>query len=791
MIRNYFKIAWRNLKNNLFYSSINIIGLTIGLTVGLLILLWLQNELTFNHFDGKEKNIFKVNSNIEMNGEIQVWHSSPGPVAAFARKEIPGVVQAVRISGKWDHTVFVVEEAVFEAEKMAYTDPELFRMFQVKFLEGSANKPFVDNHSVVITKSLARNYFGDDAALGKSIRADFEENYIVSGVIEDLPENSSINYKMLFPLSIMASWYTGDSYWKSLDSDWGNFNYQTFLELEEGADYAQVRTQISEINAKHDPNAASNKVNRAYELQPIAQLNLYQPDGSPSGIQTVRIFVIIAILILLIASINYVNLSTARAMMRAKEVSMRKIIGAQKTQLFVQFLFESVLFIALSVFIAIGLIYALLPVYNQLTEKNLAFSILNPQVWKIILGVAIFITVSSAIYPAILLSSFKPLEALKGKLNFGVGNTAFRHVLVTVQFVFSVSLIIGTLIIGQQLEYLNSKDPGFKRDQIITFSASGKMGEHMETVKSELKNIAGVQDVALANGRIYNSGRTTGDTDWEGKDPDQSFVVQEFAVDESFLRMMEMDLVAGESFKGTRADSAHYILNETAVRLMGISDPVGKSFALHEIEGKIIGVVRDFHSHSMKYAIEPIVIRYTPVASMIYVKIAGENADASITAAQQLWNKYNSGFPFKYQYLDEAYQELYKSEQRTAKLFNIFCVVAVLVSCMGLFGLATYTAKVRTKEIGIRKVIGASVLQISSLLSFGFLKLVVIALLIASPVAYLAMDSWLQDFSYRINIEWYVFAAAAAITILIAIVTVSFQAIRAALANPVKSLRDE
>ena len=791
MIRNYFKIAWRNLKNNLFYSSINIIGLTVGLTVGLLILLWLQNELTFNHFEGREKNIYKVNSNIEMNGEVQVWHSSPGPVAAFARSEVPGVKQAVRVSGKWDHTVFVVDEAVFEAQGMAYADPELFQMFRAGFLEGSAAKPFIDNHSVIITESLARTYFGNEPALGKTIRADFEESYIVSGVIEDFPDNSSFDYQMIFPISIMAAWYTGNSYWKSLDSDWGNFNYQTFLELDEGADYTLVRNQISEINTKHDPNAASNKVSRAYELQPITQVNLYSPDGSATGIQTVRIFAIIAVLILLIASINYVNLSTARAMTRAKEVSMRKIIGAQKVQLFAQFLIESLLFILFSIILAVGLIYALLPFYNGLTDKNLLFNILDPQVWKIILAVSLFITMSSAVYPAILLSSFKPLQALKGKLNFGVGNTAFRHILVTVQFVFSVSLIIGTLIIGQQLNYLHSKDPGFRRDQIITFSASGKMADHVEAVKAELKNIAGVEDVALANGRIYNSGRTTGDTEWEGKDPNQSFVVQEFAVDESFLPMMEMSLVAGEAFKGNRSDSSHYILNETAVRLMGISDPVGKAFALHEVHGKIIGVVRDFHSHSMKYAIEPIVIRYNPAASMIYVRISGENGEAGIAAAQHLWNKYNSGFPFKYQYLDEAYQELYKSEQRTAKLFNIFCLVAVFVSCMGLFGLATYTAKVRTKEIGIRKVIGASVLQISSLLSIGFLKLVVIALMIASPVAYLAMDSWLQDFTYRISIKWYVFAATAAITILLAIITVSFQAIKAAIANPVKSLRDE
>lgn len=792
MIKNYIKTAWRNIRNNVFYSSINIIGLAVGLTVGLLILLWIQSEMSYNHFDGAEQNIYKVNSNIEMNGEVQVWPSTPGPVAAYAKKEIPGVKRAVRVGATWHYSVFSYKDEVFEADPMAFVDPEFFDMFQADFLEGNAKQPFIDDQSIILTERLARKYFGDEPALGKTIQGDFQDKYTVSGVVKDLSPNSSVDFAMLFPISIIAhSWYPS-SYWESIDTDWGNFNYRTYLELNPNTSYEKVRDQLSVINARNDRNAASNNVERAYELQQISQMNLYHTDGSASGIQSVRIFIIIAVLILLIASINYVNLSTARAIARAKEVSMRKIIGAQKNQLFFQFIFESLVFILLAIIISFGLIFLLLPAFNAIIGKELSFNLSDPSVWKIILSVGLFTTLASSVYPAILLSSFKPLEAIKGKLSFGLGNNIFRHILVTVQFVFSVALIIGTVIISQQLDFLNTKDPGYDRSQTFTFNAHGKMSEHMNTVKSELSKLSEVEGVTVASRQLYNVNSTTGDTDWEGRDPDNnSFVVKTMSIDENFIPMMKMELAKGSNFTGSKADSTHYILNETAIRLMGLENPIGKRFALHEVEGTIIGVVKDFNMQSMKLAIEPIVINYNPSASLVYVKMKGTDAEKVIETATALWDRYNSGFPFKYTFMDEGYNALYKSEQRTAKLFNIFCILAVFVACLGLFGLATYTAKVRTKEIGIRKVVGASVLQITGLLSVSFLKLIVIAILIASPLAYLAMTYCLQDFTYRISIEWSVFAITSIVTLLIALITVSSQAIKAAIANPVDSLRDE
>jgi len=792
MIKNYFKIAWRNVIQNKFYSAINLVGLTVGLTVGILILLWVQNELSYNSFAGREQHIYKVNSNVEMSGGTQVWYTTPGPVAAFAKSDIPEVNRAVRIAERWDYSVFSDQEKVFEADKMAYCDPELFTLFKLHFLEGSATKPFIDNQSIVLTKSLAHKYFGDTSALGKTIQADHEDSYTVTGVIEDIPENSSISYDLFFPLSIMAAWYNGKGYWKSLDSDWGNFNYTTYLELKPNASVSNVRDMLAGINLRNDPNAPSNKVERAYELQAITDMNLHRPDGSPSGIQTVKIFTLVALLILLIGSINYINLATARSMTRAKEVSMRKIIGAQRQQLIFQFIIESALFILVAVLLSFSLIFLVLPSFNNLMDTHLHLNLLDQTIWRTTFAVAIFIILASSLYPAFLLSSFKPLESLKGKLGFGIGHTTFRHVLVTVQFVFSIGLIVGTLIIGRQLHFLNTNDPGFQRAQVITFDARENMLDHMASIKSELSRVSGIKGVAVGNGKIYNIGYTTGDTDWEGKDPNNtSFVVREFAQDEHFIPLMGMQLALGRNFTGSKTDSAHYILNETAVRAIGLKNPVGKRFTLHEVEGTIIGVIKDFNMASMKYAIEPVVIRYNPAASTLYIKTEGKDATSAIQAAKRIWDRYNTGFPFHYRFLDADYASLYQREQRTARLFSLFCAIAVLVSCLGLFGLATYTAKIRRKEIGIRKVIGASVTEIILMLSTGFLRWILLAFVIACPIAYYAMDKWLQDFNYRISISWPVFAMTGLLAMIIAILTISIQAVKAATANPVESLRDE
>lgn len=793
MIWNYIKTIWRTIKLNPFYSGINILGLTLGLSVGFLILLWIQHELAYNRFDGQRENIYKVNSNIETNGRLQVWPNTPGPVAAFAREAVSGVAHATRIRGMWEHNVYSVGDEVYEPDGAVYVDVDFFSMFQTQFKEGVKSKPFIDNYSVVITRSLAEKMFGKEPAIGKTISGDFKENYTVSGVIEDLPENSSVAYSMFFPMSIVARWYETDPnpYWESLDADWGNFNYTTYLQTDPGVPMQDVRQQLADINAKHDRNAALNKVERAYELQAIDQINLYQPDGTPTGAQRIRIFSIVALLTLVIACINYINLSTARATTRAKEVSMRKIVGAASRQLFFQFIWESCCFILLAVLCSLGVVYLSLPWFNTLIGDHLEFSLKDASVWRMIAGVSVFILIASSIYPAILLSGFKPLQAIKGRVTTGISKQHFRPVLVTVQFLFSAALIVGTLVIGNQLNYLIKKDPGYNREQVFTFSAQGKMAAHMETVKAQLAGLSGVEDIALADQTIYSLGRTTGDIQWEGMDPNAGLVIKPFGIDASFITMMDMKIVAGKGFSGSKLDSAHVMLNESAVKAMGLEYPVGKRITLFDEAYTVLGVLKDFNYRSLKYDIEPVILYYNPIGTMAYIKTSAENTEKTLAGAKMIWKQYNGRFPFHYRFMDEGYQAQYRTEQITATLFRFFSGMAVVIACLGLFGLATYSSKVRVKEIGIRKVVGASPGQITMMLSLDFLRWVVLALILAFPLAYFIMQNWLENFYYRIDLSWSVFALSALLVFIIAILTISLQALRAALANPVHSLRDE
>ncbi len=791
MIKNYLKTAWRNLVKNEFYSIINIAGLTIGLAVGILILLWVQDELSFDNFHHEAKNIYRVNAQIGTGNSKQVFEVTQGPIATYAKKEVPGVKNAVRIIQNYDNAVFTYQNKTLKENNVAYTDPSLFQMFDFKLLQGNLKNPFPNNQSVVITQSTAKKYFGKANPIGKVLQADHKDNFTVSGILEDFPNNSSINYDMLFPMDIKAKQYNGKGFWKTLDSDWGNFGYTTFLEVQPGTSLKNIGEQLIRVQMKNAPHIKVSVADNHYELQQLANIHLYKGDGTSSGMQTVKIFLVVAILILLIACINYVNLSTARSILRAKEVSIRKIIGAQQKQLFFQFIIESDIFYSISLLLAFVLIALLMPFYNQLSGKKMHLNLLDVNVWKVISLTIIGTLLASSIYPSLLLTSFDPLKSLKGKLNLGVGNTAFRKTLVTTQFVFSVVLIISTLIIGRQLKYIREKNPGYEREQVFSFYL-GKMRAHLDAVKADLKAEPAITSLSTTSeATLVDNGNTTGDTDWNGKDPNSMFIVSPLGVDESFISMMKMKLSSGTNFSGTKSDSTHYLLNETAVKMMGINNPVGKRFDLWGTKGTIIGVLKDFNFTSLKEAIKPAVIYFRPTGYRLYIKTTGKGATKAIAAANKLWNQYNPGIPFEYSFLDEDYGKLYQSDQRTSTLFNIFSVITILISCLGLFGLATYTAQIMTKEIGIRKVLGASVSSIVTLVSKDFLKLIVLAILIASPIAFFTMQIWLQDFAYRIQIQWWMFALAGSLAIVIALLTISFQSVKAALANPVKNLRSE
>jgi putative ABC transport system permease protein len=789
MIKNYFKTAWRNLVKNKFYSAINIAGLTLGLAIGMLILLWVQDELSFDSFNTKAKNIYRVNSYLGSGSTKRIWNTTQGPVVPYALKDIPGVKNAVRIWPGYN-SVFSYREKLLKENNTAYTDPSLFKMFGFKWIKGNPENPFPNDRSVIITQSTAKRYFGNEDAIGKVLQEDHKENYTVSGIIADFPDNSSVNYDMLFSMKVRAKDYDGTGFWKSMDTDWGNFGYTTFLEIQPGTPIKQIGEKLIRIQVQNAPWIKVALNEDAFQLQPLSKIHLYQADGTASGMQTVNIFLIVAVLILLIACINYVNLSTARSMIRAKEVSIRKIVGAQKKQLFTQFIIETILFFFIAVALAFILMALLMPYYNAISGKHMQLNLSDAALWKIVLITVAGSLIASSVYPSLLLSSFEPLKALKGKITLGIGNATFRKVLVTTQFVFSVTLIIVTLVIGRQLKYVREKDPGYDRSQVFSFNM-GEMQKHPDVVKAALRNQQGIEAVTSSDNNLVNNGHTTAGVNWDGKDPNSSFIIHHLGIDEKFIPMMKIKLIAGTNFSGVKSDSVHFILNETAVKLTGIKNPVGKRFKLQETEGTIIGVVKDFNTASLKERIEPTVIYYEPNGRLLYVKTTGKNAAKAIAASAGLWNQYNAGFPFEYTFLDEEYGKLYKTDQQTGTLFNLFSGIAIVISCLGLLGLATYTAQIMTKEIGIRKVLGASVTSIVALVSKGFLKLVLLSIIIGSPIAWYAMNKWLQSFVYRIDINWVVFLLAGLIAVGIALATISFQSVKAAIANPVKSLRSE
>ncbi|HTK20774.1 MAG TPA: ABC transporter permease [Mucilaginibacter sp.] len=790
MIRNYFKTAWRNILKNKFYASINVIGLTVGLTVGLLILLWVNDEYSFDTFNSRADRIYEINAQIGTGTSRQTWPGLPAPTGMHAAKDIPEVENSVRIGAEGDYVIYRYKDKLLPAgDNGAYfADASLFKIFDYKLLKGNTDNPFPDIHSIIITQNTATRFFGNEDPIGKVLQGNSKDNYTITGVLADFPENSSFKADILFPFELAKKNFN-NGYWKSLEQDWGDYFYKTFVLLKPRASAKVVADKLTAIHLSSQKEAAQAKLQ--YVAQPLLHLHLYNIDDTPAGLQTARIFLIVAILILVIACINYVNLSTARAMLRSKEVSVRKIIGAERRQLFAQFIIETILFFAIAVMLSLAAVKLLMPVYNTISGKEMQFNLLDRNVWKVISLTILGSLAASSIYPALLLSSFKPINALKGKLSLGIGNVLFRKGLVVSQFIFSIVLIIGTLIINQQLKYIREKDLGYDKSHVFGLGMGGIYG-HYDAVRTELLSKPGVVDVTRAGDNIVNIDNNTGDTDWDGKESKRSFLIHPLNIDQTYINFFKLKMIAGVPFTGSKADSAHYILNEAAVEEAGIKDPVGKRFKLHDTWGTIIGVVKNFNFASLRQKIEPAILCYAPQnCGTIFIKTTGKDAPGAIKAAEAAYKSYNPVIPYSYEFLDAEYDALYKSDERAGNLFSTFAGIAIFISCLGLLGLATYTAQVKIKEIGIRKVLGASVTNITTMLSKDFLGLVLISLLVASPVAWYLMTKWLQNYTYRTSISWWEFALAGTATILIAFATISYQAIKAALMNPVKTLRSE
>lgn len=787
MLTNYVKIAWRNLRAGGWYSILNIGGLAVVLAVSMLLFWWVKDELSFDRFHADADRTYVVRAHFGKGVDEQFWSGVPAPIAVAASKSVPGVEQVVRMADLWDFRSFRIGGKLFVEKNndLGYADENFLNLFDgFTVVHGNRTNPFPSPNSVVLTERMAQKLFGTADAVGKVMTVvDSNRTVTVGAVLANLPDNSSIQKQVFFPMSLRKRLFGGNGDWKRMDDDWGNYSFSTYLKLSPNMDAQVVGKKLTDIQAI----ARKGEAGSDYLLQPLTQVHLYEPSGKDVGMQQVRMLGLIALLLLSIGCINYINLTTARATRRAREVGVRKVVGAELQHLVGQLLAESLLTMSIALLAAVGLIQGLLPFYQELTGKTQSFSLLDPQVWLLLVGSLLVTLLLAGIYPAIVIASFNPLRSLRGR-GLSPGQAGLRQTLVVVQFALATGLIVGTFVIGGQLRFIRERNLGFDKEHTFLFY----VGDKAEQYKRELASESSIRAIVTSMSGILNSGSTTGDTDWDGKEPGRMFIIEQMGVSRDFLQAYGIKLAAGQNFSGTKADTAHFILNETAVKQAGITDPIGKRFKFHDINGQIIGVVKDFSTGSVRRTIQPLLMFSRPEYNgMVHVKTTGRQAAQALAATEKLWKKYNPGYPFEYTFLDETYDRMYRSEQRTGQLFNFFAGIAILVCCLGLFGLAAFTAEQRTKEIGVRKVLGASVVSIVGLLSKDFLKLVLIAIVIASPIAWWAMNQWLADFAYKISIGWWMFTLAGLLAVGIALVTVSFQSIKAALTNPVKSLRSE
>ncbi|WP_232073940.1 ABC transporter permease [Spirosoma aureum] len=791
MIRNYLKIAWRNIAHNKSFSAINILGLALGMACSLLIFLWIQDEFSVDAYHANGPQLYNVMERQFYDGKVEASPGTPGLLADELKKEFPEIAYAAGLSWEEERTFSVGEKLNKEKGRAAGAD--WFKMFSLPLLAGSAETALNAPANIAISRKLATNYFGSpQAAMGKSIRIGNKEDYQVSAVFEDIPKNGSVTYDYLLSWSDLLR----HNEWLK---EWGTNVPETRIQLRVdrngvSADPARLEAKMKSFLKSRNPGMEKRGLDVQLFLQPYQEAYLYSnfKNGYQNGgrIEYVRLFGIVAVFILLIACINFMNLATARSVKRAREVGVRKVVGAGRNWLIGQFIGEAMVLTALALVIALGLVWVLLPTFNSLTEKHITFQFATASFWFMLLGMTLVTGLIAGSYPALFLSSLNPIRVLKGTIRFGSGARLFRQGLVVFQFALSMLLIIGTIIVYRQIDFIQTKNLGFDREGMLYVSSEGELATKYGTFKQELLRMPGIQAVTKMDGTPTNGFGSTGNVQWPGKDTTTSIQFQFSTVDYDFTKTLKVNVTGRDFSSDFGADSANFLINETAARRIGYKDPIGKPLTMWGKRGTIIGVVADYHQSSMHTPIEPFIAKLGQ-GKIIIVRIKPGQTKQALASLETLARQMNPKFPLTYRFADEAFQKLYHSETVVGALVNYFAFLAIFISCLGLFGLAAFMAEQRTKEIGVRKVLGASVTSIVALLSEDFLKLVLVAILISSPVAWYGMSSWLQNYAYKIDIEWWIFALAGLLAIGIALLTISFQSIKAALMNPVRSLRSE
>ncbi|PVD50426.1 ABC transporter permease [Terrimonas sp.] len=789
MFRNYLKTAWRNITRTIGYSTLNVAGLAIGMAVALMIGLWVYDQYSFDRFLPGHQSVYRVQRNYNSNGDTLTFQTTSLKLAEALHTQIPEIEYVAESDWTGNHGLIAGDKKLYVSGAIA--GPDIFKIFQYSFIEGNADNAFKDPYSIVLTASLARSLFGNADAMNKTVRFDNANDLKITGIINDVPANATFSFNYIVPSTYV---YAINPQIKTDGlSSFSNNNRQIFVKLRPGVNYAQVAPKIR--NIEHTEEGNTNAMNSYITLQPMERWHLYSNyingKDTPGFLAYVKMFSIIGLLVLIIACINFVNLTTARSEKRAKEVAVRKAIGSQKRDLVIQFLMEAFLLTAIAFVFAIAIAWISLPAFNTLTSGNIVMPFGNIYFWVIMLGCLLLTALLAGSRPAFYLSSFNPVTVLKGTIQSGKSSLS-RKVLVIIQFSCSIALIVSTVIIYQQIQYAKTRPTGFNLNRLMATNMNDDLDKHFTALKNEVLQKGIVSAMTTATSPATNVWWHSDVEQWPGKNPGETVEMGTIIVSGDYFKTVGMDMSEGRNFSHAN-DSTSVIFNEAAIKRMRIKNPVGQKINWQGHQLTIAGVVQDALMVSPFSAAEPTMFlcNALPQGNLLYRLAPGIQTQDAIARLTAIFNKYDPAYPYNYSFADEQYAQKFKLEMLIGKLAGLFAVLAIFISCLGLFGLAAYVAEQRTKEIGIRKVLGASIQQLWLLLSKDFIVLVLISCLIAAPISFYFLHNWLQHYDYRINIGAGVFVAGGLMSLIITMLTVSFQAIKAAIANPVKSLRTE
>ena len=788
MLKNFVKIYLRNLWRNKIFSFINISGLAIGMASAMLILLWIQNEVSHDRFHKNVTRIYTLNNRDRFNGALWAWSTTPKILAPTVKQDYPEAEEAVRSS---ESTFLLSVGDKHLNVEGNFTDPGFLRMFSFPLVRGNTETALGEINNIVITQKLAKKLFGTEDALGRIIRVDSADNFTVTAVLKDLPNNTVFNFEYLVPWIYLKK-LGGD------DQSWGNNSVNTFVLLKPGVQQSAFDAKIKNITINHTRDGEKSTTEVFTQLFSDTWLYGRSDNGHyvAGRMQTVNLFAIIAAFILIIACINFMNLSTARSEKRAKEVGIRKVVGAKPFMLIFQFISESIFLSFMAGLIALVIVELCLPSFNQLVSKKLFIDFASPLFWTSMMGFILFTGIIAGSYPAFYLSAFLPVQVLKGSFKTSHAQVTPRKMLVVLQFTFAIILIICTVIVERQIWFAQSRPAGYSKERLVYTALQGEVQKHFDPIKNELISSGAAVAVTKSMSPITQRYSDGWGLKWEGstKEDEKTDFVR-MSSESGFVQTMGVSLLKGRDIdiNSYPSDSTACLLNETAMEVMHLKNPIGTMILDNDRQWHVVGVLKDFIYESPYQKVQQLIV-YGPKSwfNTMHFKLNPNHGIAQdLALAQQVFKKYNPQYPFDYRFADESYAQKFEEEKRTGTLAGLFAGLTIFISCLGLFGLAMYMAESRIKEIGVRKVLGASTSQITTLLSRDFVQLVIVSILLASPIAWFSMHKWLEGYSYRVNISWWVFVASGLLAILIALLTVSFQAVKAALANPVRSLRSE